>query len=341
MNATPPSVESVMTSQWFIGLDVGRTKIAGGLVDTTTGTILVRRKIPTIARWGGGAVLRDVVGLTDSLTSKARARGGTVQGIGIGVAELVDPNGHIRSAHSIDWTSISPEASLAHIAPVVVESDVRAAALGEARFGAGQPYSIFTYVTVGTGISSCLVQDGRPFAGSRGNALVLASAPISSTCVHCGAGQEQVLESVASGPALVARYNSRVNRTIVDGHEVMAAVAQGDEVAKDVVRSAGAALGNSVGWLVNVLDPEAVVVGGGLGLAGGLFWDSFVASTRAHVWSELTRELPIVTAGLGADSGIIGAALAACGNPGATQRQTLAACVTSTERGEEHAGHNS
>jgi glucokinase len=77
-----------------------------------------------------------------------------------------------------------------------------------------------------------------------------------------------------------------------------------------VVGSAGAALGVSIGWLVNVLDPEAVIVGGGLGSAGGLYWDSMVASTRAHIWADTSRDLPIVPAALGPDAGMIGAAAA-------------------------------
>jgi glucokinase len=80
-------------------------------------------------------------------------------------------------------------------------------------------------------------------------------------------------------------------------------------VAARVVRDAAEALGGGVGWLANVLDPEAVIVGGGLGLAGGLYWDAFVDSVRRHVWAEATRDLPIVRAELGTDAGVIGAAV--------------------------------
>ena len=78
-----------------------------------------------------------------------------------------------------------------------------------------------------------------------------------------------------------------------------------------MVREAGRALGVAVGFLVNVLDPAAVVVGGGLGLAGGAYWESLVASTRRHVWADDTRSLPIVPAALGADAGVVGAAATA------------------------------
>jgi glucokinase len=84
-------------------------------------------------------------------------------------------------------------------------------------------------------------------------------------------------------------------------------------VAIRVVETAGEALGVSVGWLVNVLDPEAVIVGGGLGLAGGLYWESFISSTRAHIWAEAARNLPVLPAALGAEAGLIGAAAIALG----------------------------
>ena len=146
---------------------------------------------------------------------------------------------------------------------------------------------------------------------SRGNALILASSPLTVDCAACGARNRFVLEDFASGPALVARYRAESGRPASRGEEVLSAAAAGDAAAVAVVRSAGEALGGSVGFLVNVLDPEAVVVGGGLGLAGGLYWEAFVAATRAHVWSEATRGLPILRAALGPDAGVIGAALMA------------------------------
>ncbi len=291
-----------------VGLDVGGTKIAAGLVALSSGAVLARRTVPTEPGRGGEAVLSDALSLAKEMAGEADRKELALQGIGVGVPELVGPAGRITSSHTLDWQDAPVEAAFASLAPAVVESDVRAGALAEAMYGAGRPYRLFVYVTVGTGISSTLVQDGRPFAGARGNALIMASSPFTVECSTCGTVLNPILEEYASGPALVARYSRESGRAVARGEEVTAAAEAGDEAAIGILRSAGEALGNSVGFVVNVLDPEAVIVGGGLGSSGGLYWDSFVFATRAHVWAEDSRSLPILPAALGADSGLVGAA---------------------------------
>jgi glucokinase len=241
-----------------IGIDIGGTKIAVGSV-FADGRLEHRTEIAT-----AGAPLDDVV---------AAAAPGAVA-VGVGICELVDNEGKIRSAESVSWTAADLAAALGGLGPVTVEADVRAAAVAEARFGAGRPFSSFVYLTVGTGISHCLVVDGEPYRGAHGFAQLSGSAALSFRCPHCGERVRLSVEDVASGAAL-ARDES--------------------------------ALGSLVALLVNVLDPEAVVVGGGLGSAPGAYWDGLVGAAREHVWADGAGDLPIVQAGLGADSGVIGA----------------------------------
>src|SRR5262245_53464587 len=292
---------------WTVGLDVGGTEIAGGLVRHPEGEVIARRRVPTRAGRDAEGALADAVEMAHDLAGGVPPAE-RFAGVGLGMPELVDLDGRLASGGTIDWRGVCLADRFAAVGPVWVEADVRAAALAEARFGAGRAYRLFAYVTVGTGISHTLVQEGRPYAGARGNALVLASGPTSVRCPGCGTWARPVLEAVASGPALVAAYN--VGRPVPVGRaeEVLAAAARDDPDAVGVIRDAAEALGGGVGWLVNVLDPEAVVVGGGLGLAGGLYWDAFLDSARRHVWAEMTRTLPIVRAELGADAGVIGAA---------------------------------
>jgi len=267
-NSGSNTVVTTGTSACAIGLDVGGTKIAAGIVALDSGKILERRTIPTRPERGGAAVLDDVFTLAQALYTGAATNGVQVTGIGVGVAELVDHAGNITSSHSIAWQDMPVRERLARVAPTVVEADVRAHALAEARYGAGRPYQLFAFVTVGTGISCCLVQDGRPYAGARGNALILASSPLTTACTTCGTVLRPVLEEFASGPALVSRFNQAISGHATRAEDVIAAANAGNAAAIDIVITAGAALGVSVGWLVNVLDPAAVIVGGGLGLAG-------------------------------------------------------------------------
>src|SRR5882672_609134 len=205
------SVEFFMSNTTFtaLGIDVGGTKIAAGIVSFPEGRVGVRQVIPTAPARGGAAVLDDVVRLAEELITEAGSSHPHITGLGIGLCELVDPKGHILSAHCVQWQDQPVRERLARIAPVTLEADVRAAALAEAHFGAGKPFRIFLYVTVGTGIASCLMLNGRPYVGARGVTGTMASSPLSVPCEQCGHTSRRTLEELAAGPALVARLSQR------------------------------------------------------------------------------------------------------------------------------------
>ena len=149
-----------------VGIDVGGTKIAGGVVGFPEGVVRDRNLIPTRPERGPEAVWEDVATLAATLVRRARALPLAFAGVGIGVPELVDLEGRITSGWTIDWRGMSLPERLAGLGRVRVESDVRAAALAEGHLGAGRRFRLFVYLSVGTGIASTLVQDGRPFAGA-------------------------------------------------------------------------------------------------------------------------------------------------------------------------------
>jgi glucokinase len=255
-----------------VGVDVGATKIAAARVDVTSGEILAARRIPTLPRRGPDAVLADCRALAAEL-------GEDVAAVGIAVCELVDPSGRVRSAETIDWRDVDLLSALGW-----VESDVRAASLAEARFGAGRGEPDFLYVSVGSGISHCLMTGGEPRLGVRGSAI--------------GTGAPLV-ERWSSGRALARRT----------GH-ASAEEALADPAAADVIEDAAQRLGLVLAALVNALDPGAVIIGGGLGLHDG-YRARVEAALRAEVYDPRARGLPVLPAGLGADAAVIGAALAA------------------------------
>jgi len=294
-----------------LGIDVGGTKIAAGLVNFPAGRVIAQQRISTGAKRGGEVILRDVAGLVEALAGEAEKAKLEVAGIGVGVCEIVDPSGRILSANCIPWKERQVRKALERFGPVFLEADVRAAARAEALFGAGRRFSVFLYVTVGTGISSCLMVNGSPYLGARGATGTMASSPVSVHCDECGAVNNRTLEDIASGPALVTRYAKLKPNRPRTANEVVTAAINGDADALSVVRSGSEALGSTIGLLINVLDPEAVIVGGGLGLSEGPYWQSLVDSTRRHVWSEVHRDVPILRAQTGQNAGVIGAAAVA------------------------------
>ena len=277
------------------------------------GQVHSRRQIATQPERGGEAVLDDVLRLARELAGEVEKKKLRLHGVGLGVCELVDRTGEVVSSNCVAWRGVPLRERLASVAPTWIEADVRAAALAEALFGAGRGRDVFLYLTIGTGIASCLVIDGQPFTGARGATGTVASSPWPRPPEFNLPATS--LEDVASGPALVRRFQ-QLHGDARSGHDVLAAAEKGHAVALGVVRSAGEAVGATVALLVNVLDPECVIIGGGLGLSDGPYWESLVASSRKHIWSEIHRGLPILKATTGTDAGIIGAAAAAWKNSG-------------------------
>jgi glucokinase len=259
-----------------VGIDVGGTKIAAGLVDVTTGRLHERLHVPTRPERGGREVLADCAGLAARLGEGALP-------VGIGLCELVDLDGRPASADTIDWRDLDLAAAIA--APrVVLESDVRAAALAEATFGAGAGQSPFLFAIVGTGASVCLVVEGVPYAGARGHAITLGAPPV---------------ELVASGRALALAAGAERAEDVLTAPEHSA-----------LVDAAATELGRVLAVLANALDPAVIVVGGGLGTEPA-FRERVEAAGRPLLEYPSTPGLGVVASALGQDGGIVGAAMRA------------------------------
>lgn len=259
-----------------VGIDVGASKVAAGLVDTEKGEVLERERVATTR--GGAAVLDDCVRLAGALHRPG------VEGVGVALCELVRPDGSIASSVSVDWAALDVGAAFARVAPAVVESDVRAAALAEARFGAGRERESMLYVNVGSGVSHTMVVGGRPFVGARGNAIVTGAPPVETWSSGLGLARAAGVESA---------------------EEVL-----GDPGHAGVVAQAAARLGETLAVLVNALDPEVVVLGGGLGSVPE-YCSMVTEAARPLIYAEETRGVEIVAAATGADGAVIGAALVA------------------------------
>jgi glucokinase len=241
-----------------VGIDVGGTKIAAGLVDGRSGRILAREEVPTRPERGGEDVLRECAAL-------ARSVGGGDAPVGIGLCELVDLDGRPVSAETVDWRDLDIQGAFG--APcVAIESDVRAAALAEARYGDAR--SPFLHAVVGTGASLCLVVDGRPYAGARGRAIVLGAPPVeriaSGAALARGAGLDEAASAL--GRVLAVLVNALDPFVLVIGGGL------GDEPA---FRARVAAVVQSS--LAYPPVPPLEIVGSRLGRDGGLVGAALVA----------------------------------------------------------------
>ena len=300
-----------------LGLDIGGTKIAGGLV-APDGTIRHRATSPTPHpgnREGSGGLgdpgslgdpgLGESYRVAAELLAHARSHGWPVAGLGIGVPEYVTAAGELSSRLVLAWDR-QPLELFAPLGPVTVDSDVRCAARAESALGAGRGVHHLLYVTVGTGLSSTVVLDGAAVSGARGEAIAFGELPVARSAAPDELGN---LESFASGEGIASRFRAADGGPVDGAAQVLVLADQGHQLAQQITDTAAAALGAALGWVVDLLDPQVVVLGGGLGTSTGR-WADGVQAAFALATSARPGTPPLLRAALGPDAGLIGAALA-------------------------------
>ncbi|MFI1093256.1 ROK family protein [Streptomyces sp. NPDC020917] len=288
------------------GVDIGGTKISAGLV-ARDGTLGRTVTVPTPGADGPGAVLAAAAGAV-------RRLGEPVAAVGVGSAGVVDPvAGVIVSATDAlpGWAGTDLRGGLRALlgVPVAVENDVHAHALGEAWTGAAVGGRTVLLVAVGTGIGGSLLAGGAVHHGARNVAghvgHLAAPAAAGRPCTCGGAGH---VEAVASGPALLAAYRRHGGDPAAAGlHTVAELARQGDALAAGTLAEGAAALGEVLGGLANVLDPDAVLIGGGVSACGDVWWRPLRAAFAAALLPPL-RPLRLTPARLGPSAAVIGAA---------------------------------
>jgi glucokinase len=299
-----------------VGVDLGGTNFRLALVGPD-GIVGARDKHATEVLRGRDDVL-DRLGAAVAAVG-ARAPAGTeVVGVGIGVPGVIDhAAGHVvASANFPGWREVAVGEAVSRRTGLrtAVENDANAAAVGEGRYGAGRPYRSFVLLTLGTGIGSGIILDGRLWRGALGMAGEAGHVTIDSspTAEPCGCGNVGCVERYASATA-VARMARAAG---LPGDPDAAAVARlaadesspGAEPARDIFRRAGRSLGILVAGLINILNPEAVLVGGGMSEAWDLLEPSLHAEVLARAHRPMGERTALLRAALGDDAGILGAA---------------------------------
>jgi glucokinase len=300
-----------------LGIDVGGTKV-GALLISENGEVLAEERADT-PRDDVDATLEVVYRLAEALGKR-----GDAVAVGVGAAGMVDAEaGMLRFAPNLDWMEVPVRDLVAKRTglPCVLDNDANAAAWGEYRLGAGRGHEDLLVVTVGTGIGGGIISGGRLVRGAHGFAAEIGHFIVEPGGPWCGCGNRGCWEQVASGQALdrAAREaaQSRPDSMIADlagthapvGRHVWEAARQRDRMATSILDEVGGRLGEGIAGLVNVLDPEAVVIGGGVVDIGDLLLAparrAFVAAVEAP---DHRPEVPLVPAQLGNRAGAIGAA---------------------------------
>jgi glucokinase len=248
------------------GIDIGGTKIATLIVDAD-GAVLGRATHASSVGDQGGAVPAIVACLDQALADAELTRDDLVA-VGVGVPGRVDPErGHVTLAVNLGWTDFALRDALAiEIGrPVVIENDVRAAAIGLHERGVVGTTTDLAYLAVGTGIAAGVVIDGRLHRGARGLAGEIGHAIVDTDGPRCVCGQQGCLEAFASGPSIARRADQ------ASAKEVYEAAAAGDQAATDLIDDVGRRLAWAIHTLVMTYDVQRVVVGGGVSHAGSSF----------------------------------------------------------------------
>ncbi|MGH8263309.1 MAG: ROK family protein, partial [Steroidobacteraceae bacterium] len=236
----------------MLGIDVGGTSIRAGLFVPRSGSVRHVRAIRTEASSGGRHTLARAAAVAREVVEAGGKSGLSVHKVGVGVPELVGPGGEIESRAVLPWRSTRVRKAFSECGDVTIASDVRAAALAEARLGAARGTPTFLYIGVGTGISSTLFIDGRPYFGAHGHAIAFASGPTCATQARDGSTVFAPLESCASGPALVRRAKA-LGYHAEDAVDVCRAAREQSGIARGVVEAAATELAAHVAILVNAL----------------------------------------------------------------------------------------
>lgn len=309
-----------MTSRRAIGLDIGGTKIAGAVVDGR-GTVVAELVEATPDESDAATVL----GVLLTMVQRLRADH-DVAAIGVGAAGIVAwPEGRILWAPNNSYVNWPVRRQLAEATglPTVVDNDANVAALAEARLGG--PYRNMVLVTVGTGIGGGLVLDDAVYRGPTGLGAELGHIILNPDGPRCGCGNHGCFEAYASGTALarmgrdaaaddpgglLARLGAEEGA--VSGHTVTRAAELGDGTARALFTRLGRWLGVGIASLANIVEVDAVVVGGGLVETGELLLAPARAAAREFAYAPTARGVaPVVAARFGGDAGTIGAALLA------------------------------
>lgn len=272
----PDAAEAVI-----VGVDVGGTKIAAGIVDAR-GQVMGRVQMPTDTR-DPERTLRSIANTIRNCIESSDIAPARVRAVGLGIPGMIDPEqGVCLLSVNLNWHNVAVQSWLEQELdlPCAIDNDVSAATLGESIYGAGQGMRNMVYLSLGTGIAARAIVDGQLYRGAHGMAGEVGHLVVMPDGPLCRCGARGCLEALAAGPALALAAQAAIaegketqlkayqqRHEVVRSEDIFAAAADNDALALDILRRAGEHIAYGIYLLVMTFDPQVVIIGGGLAMA--------------------------------------------------------------------------
>jgi glucokinase len=293
-----------------IGVDVGGTTVKASLLDSD-GLEYGGSERPTPRHLGSDAVIATIISAIVELRVRI-PEAARLRAVGLVVPGVVDAQQGIAVyAANIGWRELPLRQIVAEAVglPVVLDHDVRAAGLAELEWGAGRGLQEVLFVALGTGVAGAVITRGQAYAGATGRAGELGHLPVFPEGEWCACGQRGCTETYASGAALSRRYSAASGIGDVPAKDVISRAAAGDPIAQGIFSDAITALGRAIVSYVLLMDPEVILIGGGVGASGAALLPPLIREVQAGLaWRPAP---PISNGRFAGDAGRRGAGLLA------------------------------
>jgi glucokinase-like ROK family protein len=320
----PTLLEFSADNNFIIGIDLGTTNIYG-VLSNLEAKIIAEKSRPTLVQEGFQGVMQRTAEVIEELKSQLGDKADRIFGVGMAVAGLINRDRNIvEFSPDFHWHNVDVvgELSRRHKMPIVFDNVTRVMALGEYCYGIGKQFKNFVCVNVGYGIGAGIIMNGEPLYGPKGMAGEFGHITLErESGVQCECGNFGCLEALASGNALAKAARSKIQAGAKSSLEDMCgndlgnitakmvadAAKQGDAVAWDVFNRSAEFLGIGIAGLINLLSPEAIVIGGGVAQSGDILFDMVRKTVNSRALNKISREVAILPATFGMRAAVMGA----------------------------------
>lgn len=315
--------------KYYVGIDFGGTGIKVGIIDEA-GKIVIKDSFVTDPTKSGDEIVKHIAECTQKVMDDSKLPQEDILGVGIGSPGLLNPEtGQLKivtNVPNLNEVYLAGGISKHLNKPAFLDNDVNAMSLGEFYYGSGKGKHNVIALTVGTGVGGGIILNGELYRGTTFTAGEIGHMSIARDGKYCGCGNYGCLERYVGKEGIIERFEmykskgieTSIGKYLEDGKVTPKAIAMaakdGDKVSIEVLKETGEILGHAIASLVNILNPEMVIIGGGISNAGELLIEPVRMGMMKHAYTIPAAAVEIVRAELGNDAGLVGSASLAVAN---------------------------